>query len=399
MPANDLPRLSRDAQRLIAIVQALTLSGSRLEDQNWESLLNTLLNKLLTGRKNNAIENALDHMLAGDIEGYEILFEHAEACSESMLICHDDQDYDVLLISAPIVAWTRYRLPEGLLDPSQQRVLADGLLQHVLAENAKLALLPQLVNFDQMPQTFHATRQWVQRLGLIALGARTEKVPIHPMMDADGMLADARFLVGAIVVPKGMPLFRWQTDSGKTVSLRDKMHTTWINTASKILANMFTGCQAEYLLPDAFYNNNREADQRIRPLALKAAVTWLQTAAELPPNELRAVIVGCGLTTPQEYRVGFSTIDSNNVVYGCIWPVLSKEEALPELMDTHHIAVPDEITALLKEMGLSEVRRLPGLYPIEFCEDCGAPSFPNNLGDMEHPELPDETSLDPVQFH
>lgn len=399
MPAHDVPRLSRDAQRLIALVQALTLSGSRLEDRHWEGLLDTLLNKLLTGRKNTAIENALDHMLANDIEGYEILFEHAETCSESALIQHDNLDYDILLISAPIVAWTRYRLPEGLIDLAQQHALADALRNNVLAEGAKLALLPQLVNFDQMPQTFHATRVWVKRLGLLALGARTEPCPIHPVEHTDGMLADARFLVGAVVVPKGMPLFRWQTEPGKVFSLREKCHTTWVTTVSKSLAAMFTGCQAEYLLPEAFYNNNREADQRIRPMALKAAVTWLQTAAELPPNELRAVIVGCGQTATQEYRVGFSTLDSNNVVYGCIWPVLSKEEALPELMDTHHIAVPEEISALLKELGLSEVRRLPGLYPIEFCDDCGAPSFPNPLGEMEHPELPDETSLDPVQFH
>lgn len=399
MPANALPRLSRDSQRLITLVQALTLSGSRLEDVYWEGQLNALLNKLLTARKNTTIENALDHMLAGEIEGYEILFEQAETCSESLLLSHDDQDYDVLLISAPIVAWTRYRLPEGLLDLIQQKALANGLLHGLLADGAKLALLPQLVNFDQMPQTFHATRQWAQRLGLIALGARTDAYPIQPVMHADGMLADARFLVGAVVVPKGMPLFRWQTDSGNIVSVREKYHTAWANTASKSLATLFTGCQAEYLLPDAFYNNNREADQRIRPMALKAAVTWLQTAADLPPSELRAVIVGCGETTTQEYRVGFSTLDSNNVVYGCIWPVLSKEEALPELMDTHYIAVPEEITALLKELGLSEVRRLPGLYPIEFCDDCGAPSFPSPIGEMEHPELPDETSLDPVQFH
>lgn len=399
MSATSLPRLTRDAQRLLTLVQALTLSGSRLEDLHWENLLDALLNKLLLGRKNNTIESVLDHMLAGELEGYEILFEHAETCSESAQIQLGGLDYDALLISAPIVAWTRYRLPDGRLDAKQQQELATGLQTSVLAEGAKLALLPQLVNFDLMPQSFHETRQWTQRIALQALNAATEPPVVNEPPQEDGMLADARFIVGVIVVPKGAPLFRWQTDQAKPLTSRTDSLKLWSQAASTTLATMFTGCQSDYLLPDAFYNNNRESDRRIRPMALKAAVTWLQTAANLPPDELRAVIVGCGDTATQEYRVGFSTRHNNHVVYGCIWPVLSKEEALPELMDSDHIAVPDEITALLKELGLTEIRRLPGLYPAEFCDDCGAPSFPNAAGEMEHPELPDETVMDPVQFH
>lgn len=399
MSANALPPLSRDAQRLLTLVQALTLSGSRLEDLHWENLLDTLLSKLLLGRKNTTIEAALDHMLADELEGYEILFEHAETCSESAEVNHAGKDYDALLISAPIVAWTRYRLPDGTLSAKQQQQLASGLHTHILADEAKLALMPHLINFDQMPQSFHETRLWTQRLAMQALEAPSEAPAASGPVPLDGMLADARFLVGVVVVPKGEPLFRWQTDTLKPLTVRDTSYKQWTEAATKILSAMFTGCQAEYLLPDAFYNNNREADRRIRPLALKAAVTWLQTAADLAPADLRAVIVGCGEATTQEYRVGFSTRDDNNVVYGCIWPVLSKEEALPEMMDSDHIAVTDEITALLKELGLPEIRRLPGLYPVEFCDDCGAPSFPNVLGEMEHPELPDETSLDPVQFH
>ncbi len=399
MPATSLPRLTRDAQRLLTLVQALNLSGSRLEDLHWEHLLDALLNKLLLGRKNKTIESLLDYMLADELEGYEILFEHAETCSESAQIQHGGVDYDALLISAPIVAWTRYRLPDGQLDAKQQQKLIAGLQTSVLAEGTKLALIPQLVNFDQMPQSFHETRQWTQRIALQALNAATEAPIADEPPHEDGMLADARFIVGVIVVPKGAPLFRWQTDQTKPLPSRTDSLKLWSQTANSTLATMFTGCQSEYLLPDAFYNNNREADRRIRPMALKAAVTWLQTAANLPPDELRAVIVGCGDTSTQEYRVGFSTRHNNHVVYGCIWPVLSKEEALPEMMDSDHIAVPDEITALLKELGLTEIRRLPGLYPAEFCDDCGAPSFPNAAGEMEHPELPDETIMDPVQFH
>src|SRR5690606_29785137 len=105
-----------------------------------------------------------------------------------------------------------------------------------------------------------------------------------------------------------------------------------------------------------------DADRRIRPLALKAAATWLQTAAGLPGNQLRATIVACGASSVEEYRIGFSTSQGIDVIYGCIWPALSKEEAAADILDIHEASVPEEIAALLKEQGIADVRQLPGLF-------------------------------------
>ena len=399
MSATSSVRLSRDAQRLRTLTEALARSGCRLEDVYWESLLGAQLNKLLLGKKSKAIENALDFLLANNINAYEILVEQVETLSESAVISHEDTEYDALLFSAPLVAWTRYQLPEGDLSLAQQASLADLVQAHVLSPGARFALVPRLVSFDQMPQSFQETRVWTQRLALQALGAPTEPCPIHVLPEQDGMLADARFLVGAIVVPKGQAVFRWQTELGDALALREQSFDDWQRASSQTIGPLFTGCHVEYLHPDAYYMNSREADRRIRPLALKAAVTWLQTAANLPGSELRAAIAPCGESVTEEYRVGFSTRESNDVVYGCIWPVLSKEESASESADTESVDVPDEIAALLKELGVSDVRRLPALYGAEFCDDCGAPYFPNQLGEMLHPELPDETDMNPVMFH
>jgi hypothetical protein len=165
------------------------------------------------------------------------------------------------------------------------------------------------------------------------------------------------------------------------------------------LAPLFTGCQFDYVQPDAFYISNREADRRVRPLALKAAVAWLSSAAGIEAADLRAVIAGCGETQVEEYRIGFGTRQSSEVVYGCIWPILSKDEAAAESEDAGRVDIPDEIAAELKELGVADIRRLPGLYPAEFCEDCGAPYFPNALGEMMHPEVPEEADLGPAHFH
>src|SRR3546814_1409421 len=164
------------------------------------------------------------------------------------------------------------------------------------------------------------------------------------------MLADARFLVGAIVVPRGAPLFQWQKDSidGNT---RDHLFQEWSQAYSQAVSPLFTGCTIEYLQPDAYYVSSREADRRIRPLALKAAITWLQTAAALPAGDLRATIAGCGESVAEEFRVGFSTRQDNNVIYGCVWPVLSKEEALSAGMDAAEAAPPDQIRSEERRVG------------------------------------------------
>ena len=397
-PAPRHSRLSRDTQRLVKLSQSLALSGSRLEDIYWEDLLAAQLSRLLQGKKNQSIENALEYLLPNDINAYEILIEQSETHSESTSLTVDDQAYDILLFAAPILLWTRYQLPSDYSLERNADELRSQLQTHILAPGAKLAMLDELVCFDQMPQTFHDSRTWTHRLGQAALGQKTEACELRTP-DGESMLADARFIVGAIAVPKGEPLFRWQNDSAETPITREQCLQEWTQACTATVAPMFTGCTIEYLQPDAYYVNNREADRRIRPLALKAAVTWLQTVAHLPGNELRATIAACGDSVVEEYRVGFSTRNNNDVIYGSIWPILSKEEAVADSINAEQADIPDEIAALLKELGVVDVRRLSGLYGIEFCDDCGAPYFPNPLGEMLHPELPDEIDLDPVNLH
>ena len=401
MPRMPLPhhhRLSRDTQRLAKLAQSLALSGSRLEDIYWENLLGAQLSRLLQGKKNQAIEHALDYLLANNINAYEILIEQAETHSESATLLADEQAYDILLFAAPAVVWTRYQLPAQYSLRHNISAIEQQLKTHILAPAAKLALLDELVGFDQMPQTFHDTWAWTHRLGQKALGQKTEACEIRAMPGSEGMLADARFIVGAVAVPKGQPLFQWQSDDTAVVT-REQCLENWTQASAATITPMFTGCSIEYLLPDAYYINSREADRRIRPLALKAAVTWLQTVAHLPGDELRATIAACGDNVIEEYRVGFSTQHSNDIIYGSIWPVLSKEESVADSINAEQADIPDEIAALLNEMGVVDVRRLSGLYAVEFCDDCGAPYFPNPLGEMLHPELPEEIDLDPVHLH
>jgi hypothetical protein len=400
MPSHSpAPPLSRTSLSLVNLAEALSRSGSHLEDAFWEERLGQALDKSLGTRQNRTVEAALDHMLDQRLAGYDQLVELAEARSESLRFTHQDRDWDALLISAPCLAWTRYQLPAGKLGKAQHQELTQLLAQTVLAPDAHTCLLPDLMRFDSLPQSFQETRAWTQALAMQALGHR-DRLPLRTTEAPDDLLADVFFLIGVIVVPRGQALFRWQSaqpDAGQTG--QEASTALWAEGCARILETVFTGCRTEYLPPQAYYSSTRQADQNIRPLTLKAALTWLQTAAHIPASDLRAAIIACGEQAIEEYRIGFCTRQNNDVIYGCVWPALNREESLPEQGAEGQVDTWDTIAALLREAGLQDIRRLPGIHPGEFCEDCGTPYFPNMLGEMQHPELPEEIDPEPVQFH
>lgn len=397
-------RLTRDASRLVALSLALHSSGSRVEDRYWETEIATLMLKLMRAHNDAVIDAALDHLSQTHLGGYEVLIEQAETLSESCVLeqldTHAAKRYDVLLLVAPLVAWTRYSIPACGIPTGPAQALREHLQSHVLANGTQLALMPHLASLDQMPRTFCETWDWMQKLGQAALGSAYVAPTLNQEPDAFNMLADTRYLVAAVAVPEGQPIFRWQEEPGELGQGREICLERWTADTTPIFANLLPGCGFEVLTPDAFYVSNREADRRVRPLSVKAAVSWLGTALNIESSQLRAIIAGCGERRIDEYRIGFTQKNQNEVVYGCLWPLYGREDDQPLLdHEPTPIETVDEIAALLKECGVNDIRRLPGILMPEFCEDCGAPYFPNPNGEMVHAELPEDAETAPAHFH
>lgn len=393
-------RLTRDASRLVALSLALHSSGSRVEDYYWETELATILLKLMRAKNDAAIDAALDHLSQTHLGGYEVLIEQAETLSESSVLTQDGKRYDVLLLVAPLVAWTRYSIPACEIPTAPAQALREHLQTHVLAQNTQIALFPHLTSLDQMPRTFCETWDWLQKLGLAALGASFTAPALNSEPEAFNMLADTRYLVAAVAVPEGKPLFRWQEEPGELGQAREGCLEKWVADTKNIFSSLLPGCGFEILTPDAYYVSNRDADRCVRPLSVKAAVSWLGAALNIEAAQLRAVIAGCGERRVDEYRIGFTQKNQNEVVYGCLWPVYGHEDDQPLLdHEPPPIETIDEIAALLKECGVNDIRRLPGILTPEFCEDCGAPYFPNPNGEMVHAELPEDAETAPTHFH
>src|SRR5690606_11833713 len=99
----------------------------------------------------------------------------------------------------------------------------------------------------------------------------------------------------------------------------------WVAQAEPTLTTLLPGCGLQILLPNAWYTGNREADRYVRPLAIQAAVGWLESSRNLLPSQLRAVVAACGENQVDEYRIGFTPRNSNDVIYGCVWPLFGRE--------------------------------------------------------------------------
>lgn len=386
--------LSPDAERLVAAALGLANSGSRVEDRYWEGDISARIERLLDGGHPQAIYDALDRLTKADSEAYGALIDAVEESSESLIVTVQDEAWQVLLVAAPVVAWTRFRIPSGPIPVSETRTLAAHLRAHTLADGARFAMVPALYSVDQLPRDFCELRRLGKRLGLAAIAGTAVRCDAKSFPETADMLADARFLIGAVAVPVGRAVFRWQDPGAKEHASRVQCLEQWIAQGRPNLEPLLQGCGFECLLPDAYHINLRESDRRVRPYAIRAAVHFLTHALDIEAGEIRATVAGFGEERVDEYRIGLSVDDDGeDIVQGMVWPLLGSESESDE-------AAPIEgIRETLREVGVTDIRLWPEVNEPDYCEDCGAPLYPNSKGEVVHAEMPGDVEPESAHFH
>jgi len=386
------PRLTRDAERLIALANGLNASGSLTEDHFWESEMSALAVKLLDNGNDAPIDGALDHLYQTNLGAYDTLIELVENESESLVVMQGDRAWQALLVAAPIVTWSKYAIPSGPIARPEAQILQTHLQAHVLAKDARVSLVPYLYSIDQLPRHFSELRKLAARLADSAVSGEIPRIDLSRLPETAHLLADTRFLVACAAVPRGQALFRWQEDAsghaGRAGSLEQ-----WITQARPTISKLLPGCVFECLLPDAYYVNCRESDRRVRPFGIRAAVSFLENALGTKPAELQAVVAGFGEERVDEYRVAFAPLGEPEVAHGVVWPLYGRED------ENARPGPLDEVMAQLAECGVTEVKKLAGTFTPEYCEDCGAPLFANTEGEIVHAELPEEADTHTAHFH
>jgi hypothetical protein len=369
-----------DTDELIRLATQLSLSGSRLEDDFWERRLAGLIDRLLAGNDETAMNAALDHLYGAGGRAYDELADMVESCAECghHAMAGAGVDQDVLLFAAPVLAWSRYAIPAGPIAPEVLSNLRVQLQAHVLAADVRFGLADFFYSPDQLPQSYCDTAALTEKLTKAALHGRDLKLDAGQMAETMSFLSDTRYLIGVVCAPTGTPLFRWQEEDGN----RTDAHKQWRAQGGEALRPLLPACALEPLLPQSFHAAVREADRASRPYSLRSAVAFLQTTLNVSAANLRAVVAPYYDRQIEEFRVGFTLGEAVEVVHGVVWPLLENEEEAAE--------APGQIEAVLREAGVHEVLVLDHRFPLEYCDDCGAPLYPNPDGEPVHAELPEQ---------
>ena len=382
-------RISADATELGRLAIGLAESGSKLEDTFWQGRLAELVDRLFHDGAEDDLTASLDRLFDTHPMAHDDLADIIESHAESCVLSDQEQEFDLLLFAAPVLAWSRFSIPAAAIPKGILQTLKVQLGAHVFAGGARLALADYLYSPDQLPHSFVDTWQMMRKLGTAALANADLAVDASAMPETNRFLSDTRYLLGALTVPRGMPLFRWNESDKST---REAALKEWVKQGGPSLEPLLTGCAYQALLADAYHAACRAADSASRPYSLNASVAFLQSAlGQTPPGSLRAVVGAFHDKRLEEYRIGFGPSDSDVVYHGVVWPLLGIEDETTD--------VAGEIEAVLRKAGLKEVAVLDQQFPYEFCDDCGAPLYPNIEGDTVHAEMPEQDDAPSQTLH
>lgn len=380
MKRNRLPRRARqtpDSELLTRLATRLSQSSNRAEDAWWEARLATQIDRLLADGAEDTLVAVLDQLYSGGSRAYDELADMVESCAETRR-AEVNTGFDAVMIAAPLLAWSRFQIPSGPIPAAQLDAIRVHLQAHVLAADARLGLADVLYSPDQLPQDYVETARLAERLAKAAVHGRNLKTDPEQLAETMNFLSDTRYVLAAVAVPRGAPMFRWQEDDGDPA----ESFRQWALQGGDALRPMLPACAVEFQPVLAYHAAVRDADRASRPWSLRAAVAFLQTMLNQPAAELRAVVAPFHDRQLEEFRIGFTQRGSSDVVHGVVWPLLEHED---ENHDT-----PGQIEAALREAGVANVLLLDQRFPLEFCDDCGAPLYPNPEGEPVHAELPEE---------
>jgi hypothetical protein len=365
---------SDEAENILWLAGGLAESGSKAEDTYWEQGLADALDELLSNDSEDVLTTTLENLYAVNQRAYDVLADALETRTEQFIA----EDGETLLLAAPILAWSRFSIPAITLPTKVIANLRSHLQTNVLAKGVRLSIADVLFSPDQLPQGYCETAKFTRQMAPFAITEKVLHIDPKSLPETSRFLSDLRYILVAIHVPAGAPIFRWQQRDCS----REQAVELWRTQATATLTPLLPGCATELVLPDAFFAACRQSDKASRPYSIRASVAFLSTTLEVEPKEIHAIVAPFYEHQMEEYRIGFTVGDRKNVVHGVVWPLLGPEDDPSEALA--------EIDASLKDTGLSHIEHLDSRFPMEYCDDCGAPMYPSPDGEAVHAELPED---------
>ncbi len=379
-------RSSTSADSLAKLARRLSESGSRIEDRLWERRLIESVNDRLARGFADDIEAALEELSRTHARAYDDLADLSESCAESTTVDIDGKPHDALLLAVPVLAWSRYKLPASQLAAALVDAIGAHIAGHLAARGTRIAVADYLFSIDQLPESFGEVYDVAQRLVACAVGGKRMKIDGKSLREPVMMLADTRYLLAAIIAPQGAPLYHWQ-ETGVDPDAKIAALTAFREQVGSVLAPLMTGCRYRVLSANAFHAALRQADRELREFSLEAALSYLKLAYDMAPATLQATLASFEEKGIEEIRIGIARSGNDDeIIEGVVWPLLGDDEERAQ----------EEIDTALRRLGVSKITAHAHRFPLEYCDDCGAPMFPNPSGHSVHAEPPEDAVEEPA---
>ncbi len=387
-------RLSKDTARLVALCDSAVDAGSRTEEQFWSGKIELLVTELMERGNDVTLEAALEHTHQRNPAAHEILASSCEAAAETCQIAVDGGVRQALLVSIPLIVWSKYLIPSGDISEAAIAPIRTHLFGHILSHNVSVCINPFFYAIDHLPRGFSDTRKLLKLMANAAIAGGPAEIDYSKLGGAAELPADVRFILAVVVAKSGEPFFQWQeVDDDADKNTRANCLDRWNRQSRGHLAALVPGCEFEAGLPNAFFANCRESDLRVRPHSLAAVVSGMATLLETSTAGMAAVVAGVGDGQIDEYRVSITRKGQNDVLNGVVWPLYGEED------DDTNPSPRHAIETLLKDQAIGEVTLLDGVLPPEYCDDCGAPLFYTHDGEAVHAEMPEDVDHPTTHFH
>ena len=380
-------RGAAEVDELIHIATSLAVSCTLAEDRFWQDKLASLVSDILLDEDEETLNAALDTLSKADPQAWNELADIVEACTETHSIIIDKIEHQAIMFAVPLLAWSRFNIPTGPLGDARIHSLREHLSKHVFIEGVKLSLADFLFSPDQLPQGYCNTAKLSKLLANLTSSNGTLMCEQANNAEPSAFLTDTRYLLGAVAAPKGHAIFRWQEEDGS----RKDILTQWQKQGLTSLQSLFTGCAMESLLPISYFAAWRESDRASRAYSLRASVSFLQLLLNVEAKQLTCVIAACHGRSLEEYRVGFIRRNEEPMLHGVVWPLLDGED--------EHTDCIAEIETILRESGINDIVVHEHSFPMDQCDDCGNPLFPNLDGDLLHTETPEPNDTPSPHLH
>jgi hypothetical protein len=176
--------------------------------------------------------------------------DSVEAISESDTIVvevdGESREYDILLVAAPVLAWTRFSIASGQIPSDILNTLSAHFSAHLLADGTHMAMSSTLYSIDQLPRTHAEAYSKVHKLSQAALKGQALKSDAK-VQETAPFLADTRYLMVAVVAPHHGPIFRWQMPAHHATQADERRNAlaAWTEQATPTVARLLPGCGIE----------------------------------------------------------------------------------------------------------------------------------------------------------